>query len=86
MSELPGWPRGDVVTTAIGPEQLGPEPDWNEYRKCSGCQMPTGSPCIALSGRIVNGRPDNVVTVLSFPHKGRERRTPVCEGCGRRHR
>jgi hypothetical protein len=50
--------------------------DWNLYRKCSQvCRAEIGQPCISLSGRIVNGRPDGIRRELSVPHPSRKRRT-----------
>ena len=50
--------------------------DWNLYRKCSQvCRAEIGQPCISLSGKIVEGRPDNVRTELTVPHKARKLRT-----------
>jgi hypothetical protein len=48
--------------------------DWDGLRKCSTCQRPTGRPCVARSGRIVNGRPDGVETELEQPHAHRRPR------------
>lgn len=50
--------------------------DWSTYRKCSQvCAAPIGEPCVSLSGKVVNGRPDGVRTVLAVPHNARKRRT-----------
>lgn len=49
--------------------------DWNDYRKCSQiCRAETGEPCVSMSGKIVDGQPDNVRTALAVPHKARKRR------------
>jgi hypothetical protein len=49
--------------------------DWNLYRKCSQvCGAEIGQPCVSRSGRIVEGRPDGVRTVLAVPHVSRKRR------------
>ena len=42
--------------------------DWLLYRKCPVCQIGTGNPCVARSGRIVAGRPDGVRRALDHPH------------------
>lgn len=53
-----------------------PMTDWSAYRKCSQvCRAPMGEPCFSLSGRIANGRPDGVRTLLDTPHKARKLRT-----------
>ena len=50
--------------------------DWHGYRKCSQvCGMPTGKPCVSLSGTVVGGRPDGIRTELAIPHKARKLRT-----------
>jgi hypothetical protein len=62
---------------AVLPREVLPrEVDWSEYRKCSQvCRAPMGEPCFSLSGRVVDGQPDGVRTILSQPHHGRLRRT-----------
>lgn len=45
--------------------------DWDGWRKCTTCQAPTGEPCYSLSGRVVDGQPDGVPTVLLEPHRAR---------------
>jgi hypothetical protein len=53
-----------------------PETDWSEYRACTQvCRAPLGQPCVALSGRVVGGRPDGVRTLLPVQHGARKRRT-----------
>jgi hypothetical protein len=50
--------------------------NWDDYRKCSQvCGAEIGEPCVSQSGRVVNGRPDRIVTVLTKPHVSRKRRT-----------
>lgn len=50
--------------------------DWSLYRKCYRvCRARMGEPCFTLSGRIVDGRPDGVLTRLATPHVSRELRT-----------
>lgn len=52
------------------------EPDYPaRYRACPVCRVKLGEPCVSLSGKIVNGRPDNVRTELPQPHTLRKRRT-----------
>lgn len=52
------------------------EVDWDDYRACTQvCRAPMGKPCFALSGRIVNGHTDGVITVLNVPHNARKLRT-----------
>jgi hypothetical protein len=49
-----------------------PVTDWTKYRKCIRvCRASIGEPCFTPSGRIVNGRPDQVRTVLEAPHASR---------------
>jgi hypothetical protein len=49
--------------------------DWNDFRACTQvCRQPTGQPCVARSGKVVDGQPDGAVTVLSVPHVARKRR------------
>lgn len=45
------------------------------YRSCPICKAKLGEPCRSRSGRIVNGRPDGVITELDYPHVARKRRT-----------
>jgi hypothetical protein len=50
--------------------------DWDDYRACSQvCRAPMGKPCFSLSGRVVNGHTDGVITVLNVPHNARKLRT-----------
>jgi len=49
--------------------------DWSKYRACPVCKVALGMPCVSLSGRVVNGRPDGVRTVLPIPHTIRPLRT-----------
>lgn len=53
-----------------------PDTDWSRYRACPICKAPLGKACRSLSGRIVNGRPDGVLTILLIPHKARKLRIP----------
>lgn len=47
----------------------------DDYRACSQvCRAPLGQPCISLSGKVVDGRPDGVRTELAKPHKARKLR------------
>lgn len=47
----------------------------DDYRKCSQiCRAAAGEPCFSLSGKIVNGQPDGVRTVLAAPHTFRKLR------------
>lgn len=50
-------------------------PFWNGYRKCPICRAEIGEPCVALSARIVEGRPDQVPVPLLLAHKMRQHRT-----------
>lgn len=52
--------------------QLQYDPD--DYQKCRICIARMGEPCRSLSGTVVNGRPDGVLTLLAFPHVSRPRR------------
>jgi len=45
-----------------------------DYRKCQICGALLGTKCRSRSGKIVNGRPDGVVTDLAQPHIARKRR------------
>lgn len=46
-----------------------------DFRKCSQvCGAPLGTRCMSRSGKIVDGRPDQVVTLLDEPHKARKLR------------
>lgn len=45
------------------------------YRACTICKVPLGKKCVSRSGKIVDGRPDGVVTELEHPHNARKRRT-----------
>lgn len=45
------------------------------YRKCQICGALLGKKCRSRSGRIINGRPDGVITELPGPHHARKRRT-----------
>lgn len=49
--------------------------DWSRYRKCTVCHAETGAACRSQSGRIVDGRPDGVETLLDRPHIARLLRT-----------
>lgn len=50
--------------------------DWDAYRACSQvCRAKMGQPCFSISGKVVDGRPDQVRTVLSRPHVSRKLRT-----------
>jgi len=50
--------------------------DWNLYRKCTQvCRAQIGEPCITLSGRIIDGRPDGIRHAMLVPHKSRKLRT-----------
>lgn len=52
------------------------EVDWDDYRACTQvCRAPMGKPCFSLSGRVVNGHTDGVLTVLKVPHQARKLRT-----------
>lgn len=46
-----------------------------QYRACPVCRVKLGEKCISLSGKVVNGRPDQVRTELDKPHVMRKRRT-----------
>lgn len=48
--------------------------DWGAYRSCGTCRRAMGMPCVARSGRVVDGRPDGVETELEQPHAHRKRR------------
>lgn len=48
--------------------------DWEGYRLCPTCRRPTGRPCVARSGRVVDGRPDGVEVELEQPHAHRKPR------------
>jgi hypothetical protein len=62
------------MTTAVGPER--PESvDWHAYRQCAVCRAPSGWPCLARSGRIVGGQPDQQATTMAYPHLTRQLRT-----------
>lgn len=50
--------------------------DWLAYRKCRVCNAGCGNPCVARSGRIVDGRPDGVLRELPQPHTVRRLRVP----------
>lgn len=55
------------------PEELT---DWSHYRACSKiCRARAGQPCFSLSSRVSGGRPDNVLTPLAVPHRGRPLRS-----------
>jgi hypothetical protein len=49
--------------------------DWAAWRMCPVCKAPSGEPCYSLSGKIVNGQPDWMPTVLMDPHRTRQART-----------
>lgn len=46
--------------------------DWRRFRKCPVCHALIGEACRSLSGTVMNGRPDAVVTVLDRPHSSRK--------------
>lgn len=50
---------------------------WFAYRKCFVCHAEIGEPCRSRSGRVVDGRPDGVVTYLERAHNSRRLRTGV---------
>jgi hypothetical protein len=56
------------------PATKPPPVDWSQYRACGICKVRLGEPCISLSGRVVDGRPDGVRTVLTRAHGGRRPR------------
>lgn len=47
----------------------------DDYRACPVCKTAISTACVSLSGRVVDGRPDNVRTELWLPHKARKLRT-----------
>lgn len=49
--------------------------DWSGFRKCPVCHALIGEACRSLSGTVMNGRPDAVVTVLDRAHSSRRPRT-----------
>ncbi len=66
----------DVSETAIAgvgiAQETAPSTDWARYRKCSQvCGAAAGKPCVARSGRVVNGRPDGAAVELEVPHGSR---------------
>jgi formylmethanofuran:tetrahydromethanopterin formyltransferase len=83
-----GWARKTVAAAgkswathmakfsgAVVPRER-PETDWSRYRACSQvCRAEIGKPCFSRSGRVVDGRPDQAVTLLDQPHKARKLRT-----------
>lgn len=49
--------------------------NWDDYQKCSQvCRAEIGKACFSLSGMVVNGQPDGVVTELDHPHVSRKLR------------
>lgn len=67
---LPDWSAEQVEQVATSHAAT----DWWRWRKCTTCLAPTGEPCVSQSGRVVNGHPDGVVTVLLEPHRARRPR------------
>lgn len=51
-----------------------PVTNWDLYRKCPIEKAETGEPCTSLSGRVVGGQPDGVLTILEHPHGARQLR------------
>jgi hypothetical protein len=45
------------------------------YRRCPVCFQYNGKPCVAQSGRVVDGRPDGKRVNLLVPHAGRRLRS-----------
>lgn len=58
------------------PATVTEQVDWSAYRACSQvCRAPIGQPCVSLSSKVVDGRPDGVRIELDQPHKARKPRT-----------
>lgn len=52
--------------------QAGEAPYPSRYLACPICKVPKGQSCLSRSGRIINGRPDDVRTELDHPHNARK--------------
>ena len=63
-----------MIAETIARTEPVPVVDWGAYGACSKvCRARTGQPCVAMSGRILAGRPDGVRRELPVPHAARRR-------------
>lgn len=72
--------RGAAAARAGARRQPAKVIMWMAFRACPVCKVRLGEPCVSLSGRVVNGRPDHVAVLLSEPHRSRKMRTGFARG------